>query len=73
MQLATVDGEGRPHVRTVVFRGFADVAGGKAMQFITDARSAKVQQKRDAEVRLFDEDPNMLCFSFSIWGRSIRT
>jgi pyridoxamine 5'-phosphate oxidase len=39
-QLATVDSEGWPRVRTVVFRGFADQTG--ALLFITDLRSGKM-------------------------------
>ena len=39
-QLATVDSEGGPRVRTVVFRGFADQTG--ALLFITDSRSEKM-------------------------------
>ena len=49
VQIATVDTEGRPHCRTVVFRGFLEVAasgGGAAMRMITDARSEKVEQAR---------------------------
>lgn len=50
VQIATVDGEGKPRCRTVVFRGFLDPfagnkerAGGEvAMRMITDARSEKV-------------------------------
>ncbi|KAG9415310.1 hypothetical protein AC1031_008747 [Aphanomyces cochlioides] len=45
VQLATVDAEGRPHCRTVVFRGFVDLPSGRtAMKMITDARSDKVVQ-----------------------------
>ena len=50
VQLATVDADGRPTVRTVVFRGFLPrkfVDGGSAdtsvLMFITDQRSAKYQ------------------------------
>ena len=39
-QLATIDREGWPRVRTVVFRGFADQAG--ALLLITDSRSEKI-------------------------------
>ncbi len=39
-QLATIDSEGWPRVRTVVFRGFADQTG--ALLFITDSRSKKM-------------------------------
>jgi len=39
-QLATVDSEGWPRVRTVVSRGFADQTG--ALLFITDSRSEKM-------------------------------
>ncbi|KAF0695370.1 Aste57867_13804 [Aphanomyces stellatus] len=45
VQLATVDADGRPHCRTVVFRGFLDLPdGSRAMKMITDARSDKVAQ-----------------------------
>mmetsp|Transcript_57548 Transcript_57548/g.130401 ORF Transcript_57548/g.130401 Transcript_57548/m.130401 type:complete len:241 (-) Transcript_57548:365-1087(-) len=48
VQIATVDHEGAPRCRTVVFRGFLKVAergeAGEAMKFITDARSEKVSQ-----------------------------
>ncbi|MEM8641907.1 MAG: Npun_F5749 family FMN-dependent PPOX-type flavoprotein [Cyanobacteria bacterium P01_G01_bin.54] len=44
-QLATVDDQGYPHNRTVVFRGF--VAGGDDLQMITDARSQKLAQLQD--------------------------
>ena len=40
LQLATVNVDGKPSNRTVVFRGFAD----EALQMVTDARSEKVQQ-----------------------------
>jgi len=46
VQIATVDGEGLPHCRTVVFRGFLPVqerGGREAMRMITDARSEKVK------------------------------
>lgn len=52
MQIATVDEEGKPRCRTVVFRGFIDnvsgtaAAGGEALKMITDARSEKVGQAR---------------------------
>ncbi len=39
-QLVTVDSEGGPRVRTVVFRGFGDQTG--ALLFITDSRSEKM-------------------------------
>lgn len=39
LQLATIDAEGRPSNRTVVFRGFVD----DALQIVTDGRSEKVQ------------------------------
>lgn len=47
VQIATVDAEGLPRCRTVVFRGFLPVEekGGKqALRMITDARSEKVAQ-----------------------------
>mmetsp|Transcript_8087 Transcript_8087/g.15004 ORF Transcript_8087/g.15004 Transcript_8087/m.15004 type:complete len:219 (+) Transcript_8087:336-992(+) len=48
MQLATTAVDGRPHVRTVVFRGF--YTGQRynpwAMTFITDMRSTKIQDLR---------------------------
>ena len=40
LQLATINADGRPSNRTVVFRGFAD----DALQMVTDGRSEKVQQ-----------------------------
>jgi PPOX class probable FMN-dependent enzyme len=45
VQIATVDPEGFPHVRTVVFRGFLKPGSGSkvAMKMITDARSNKVE------------------------------
>jgi PPOX class probable FMN-dependent enzyme len=45
VQIATVDAEGHPRCRTVVFRGFQGVAergGREALRMITDARSEKV-------------------------------
>jgi len=45
VQIATVDEDGAPRCRTVVFRGFLAVderGGAKAMRMITDARSEKV-------------------------------
>ena len=39
VQMATVDEEGSPRVRTVVFRGFSDK---NCLKFITDSRSEKV-------------------------------
>jgi len=42
VQLATVDPEGRPHNRTVVFRGFCP--GANDLSFVTDSRSDKVEQ-----------------------------
>jgi pyridoxamine 5'-phosphate oxidase len=42
LQLATVRTDGRPANRTVVFRGFLDP--GNQLKFITDGRSAKVEQ-----------------------------
>ncbi len=42
LQLATVRPNGQPANRTVVFRGFLD--GTNQLQFVTDARSAKVEQ-----------------------------
>ncbi|MGB0562860.1 MAG: Npun_F5749 family FMN-dependent PPOX-type flavoprotein [Spirulinaceae cyanobacterium] len=41
-QLATVDPEGYPHNRTMVFRGFAE--GSDRLQIITDARGQKLSQ-----------------------------
>lgn len=41
-QLATVDPEGRPHNRTIVFRDFA--GDTDTLEFITDQRSEKVAQ-----------------------------
>jgi hypothetical protein len=44
-RIATVDDEGKPKCRTVVFRGFLPLDGGlKAMKMITDMRSEKVGQ-----------------------------
>lgn len=40
LQLATINAEGQPSNRTVVFRGFVD----EALQIVTDGRSEKVQQ-----------------------------
>ena len=39
LQLATINREGKPSNRTVVFRGFV----GEALQVVTDSRSEKVQ------------------------------
>ena len=47
VQLASVDDAGLPHVRTVVFRGFAPDG---SLKIITDARSQKVQQSKQVEV-----------------------
>lgn len=46
VQIATVDPEGRPRCRTVVFRGFlsAEARGEDALRMITDLRSEKVHQ-----------------------------
>lgn len=52
VQIATVDEAGRPHCRTVVFRGFLGAdkhgfvgsGGADAMKMITDGRSAKAAQ-----------------------------
>ena len=47
VQLATVRADGRPAVRTVVFRGFLEGAGiphAGALQFTTDTRSEKCEQ-----------------------------
>ncbi len=41
-QLATVDSQGRPHNRTIVFRGFS--GDTNTLEFITDQRSEKVAQ-----------------------------
>lgn len=47
VQLATVDSDGAPHCRTVVFRGFLPGDGGlEALKMITDARSEKVLHAR---------------------------
>lgn len=40
LQLATIDTEGKPSNRTLVFRGFV----GEALQMVTDSRSQKVIQ-----------------------------
>ena len=45
-QLATVDGDNMPRVRTVVFRGFL----GDALTITTDARSQKVKESLCCEV-----------------------
>ena len=45
VQIGTVDRDGKPRCRTVVFRGFLPVAergGEKALKMITDSRSEKV-------------------------------
>ena len=45
VQIATVDSDGKPRCRTVVFRGFQgfeERGGAKALKMITDARSEKV-------------------------------
>jgi len=44
VQIATVDADGAPRCRTVVFRGFQSLEGTpvQAMRMITDARSEKV-------------------------------
>ena len=41
-QLATVDPDGKPHNRTVVFRGFGN--HGDRLRIVTDARSDKIAQ-----------------------------
>jgi len=49
VQIATVDENGLPHCRTVVFRGFVageETGGKEALRMITDARSEKVEQGR---------------------------
>jgi len=49
VQIATVDGEGLPRCRTVVFRGFQQLShrpGQSALRMITDARSEKVDHIR---------------------------
>ena len=48
IQIATVDANGLPRCRTVVFRGFLeqDSSGRSAMKMITNAQSDKVQQVR---------------------------
>lgn len=58
VQMATVTSDGKPAVRTVVFRGFVAQLGDKTsdpgnretLSFITDARSSKMSESRDAEV-----------------------
>jgi len=58
VQLGTVTVDGRPAVRTVVFRGFMGEqkdwgeagAACETLSFITDARSDKMKQGREAEV-----------------------
>eukprot|EP00633_Aureoumbra_lagunensis_P009208 CAMPEP_0197315204 /NCGR_PEP_ID=MMETSP0891-20130614/37193_1 /TAXON_ID=44058 ORGANISM="Aureoumbra lagunensis, Strain CCMP1510" /NCGR_SAMPLE_ID=MMETSP0891 /ASSEMBLY_ACC=CAM_ASM_000534 /LENGTH=227 /DNA_ID=CAMNT_0042804045 /DNA_START=28 /DNA_END=714 /DNA_ORIENTATION=+ len=47
VQLGTVDNTGKPHVRTIVFRGFANEYD---MKFITDARSEKCNHSSACEV-----------------------
>lgn len=42
LQLATIQADGRPRNRTVVFRGFED--SSNQLKFITDARSEKIEQ-----------------------------
>ena len=42
VQIATVDQNGNPHCRTVVFRGFSTIGGKEYMRMITDGRSEKV-------------------------------
>ncbi|MGA7932678.1 MAG: Npun_F5749 family FMN-dependent PPOX-type flavoprotein [Kovacikia sp.] len=46
LQLATMRADGRPANRTVVFRGFVD--GTDELKFVTDRRSEKVDQIRQA-------------------------
>ncbi|APW59625.1 Npun_F5749 family FMN-dependent PPOX-type flavoprotein [Paludisphaera borealis] len=51
VQLATVRLDGRPAIRTVVFRGF--LGESRTLLFTTDARSAKraeIEHKPDAEI-----------------------
>lgn len=43
-QLATVNHEGRPSNRTIVFRGFGEGDRAAEIKFITDRRSAKINQ-----------------------------
>jgi pyridoxamine 5'-phosphate oxidase len=43
-QLATVAGDGRPHNRTIVFRGFGEGNRLHDLKFITDQRSEKMMQ-----------------------------
>jgi len=58
VQLGTVTADGRPAVRTVVFRGFMGEqkdwgetgAECETLSFITDSRSSKMKQGREAEV-----------------------
>lgn len=42
LQLATIQANGRPANRTIVFRGFLD--GTNQLKFITDTRSQKIEQ-----------------------------
>lgn len=43
LQLATLSADGRPTVRTLVFRGWSN---GPALRFVTDLRSSKVRHGR---------------------------
>ena len=54
MTLATKDASNHPRCRTIVFRGFGDFEGdGDCIMFVTDARSAKVDDiKYDPRVEL---------------------
>ena len=62
-QLASVDDEGVPRVRTVVFRGMA--ADGESLLLITDGRSSKVEQvKQRAAVEI--------CWYFTISREQFR-
>mmetsp|Transcript_263 Transcript_263/g.646 ORF Transcript_263/g.646 Transcript_263/m.646 type:complete len:209 (+) Transcript_263:55-681(+) len=45
VQLATAGGDGRPHVRTVVFRGFAE--DERAIRVISHSQAAKIAQARE--------------------------
>ena len=63
MQLATVDATGKPHNRTVVFRGF--LPGTDRPTFTTDARSQKIDQ--------ITKDPRAeLCWYFATVRQQFR-
>lgn len=44
VQLSTIDQNGHPRCRTLVFRGFVDIQGKEAIRMMTDSRSDKVAQ-----------------------------